>query len=149
MKRRSGFTLVELMITVAIIAILSAIALPAYQQYVVRARLTDAFSALASAQSSAEQFWSNNRTYVGFNAANGFPAATSNFTYNLSSPTDPTAPPTASTYMITAAGVSTSTVAGFAFTIDQNGNKATTAVPAGWTASTTCWVNKKGAQCVQ
>lgn len=142
MKRQSGFTLVELMITVAIIAILSAIALPAYQQYVVRARLTDAFSALASAQSSAEQFWSNNRTYVGFDAANGFPAATSNFTYNLSNQTT-------SAYTITAAGVSTSTVAGFAFTIDQNGNKTTTAVPAGWTASTTCWVNKKGAQCVQ
>jgi type IV pilus assembly protein PilE len=142
MKRQSGFTLIELMITVAIIALLSAIALPSYQQYVIRARLTDAFSALASAQSSAEQFWSNNRTYVGFNTANGFPVNTSNFTYNLSNQT-------ASTYTLTAAGVAGTPVAAFAFTIDQNGNKATAAVPTGWTASATCWVNKKGGICVQ
>jgi type IV pilus assembly protein PilE len=141
MKRQFGFTLIELMITVVVIAILSAIALPAYQQYVVTARLTDAFSALASAQSSAEQFWSNNRTYFGLQNANGFPQNTANFSYTLPNI------PTASTYTIQAAGAGT--VAGFAFTIDQNGNKATTAVPAGWTASATCWVNKKGGTCVQ
>jgi type IV pilus assembly protein PilE len=142
MQRPSGFTLVELMVTVAIVAVLSAIALPAYQQYVIRARLTDAFSALASAQTSAEQFWSNNHTYVGLNAANGFPAATSNFTYTLSNQS-------ASTFTITATGVTPGPVAGFAFSIDQNGNKATTSVPTGWTASTTCWVNKQGGTCVQ
>ena len=140
-KRQSGFTLVELMITVAIIAILSAIALPSYRDYVIRARLTDAFSALASAQTAAEQFWSNNRTYVGFNNANGFPQATVDFTYGLANQTT-------STYTLTATGRGGS-VTGFAFTIDQNGNKATATVPTGWTASTTCWVNKKGAQCVQ
>jgi type IV pilus assembly protein PilE len=140
MKRQSGFTLIELMITVVVIAILSAIALPSYQQYVVRARLTDAFSALSSAQAAAEQFWSNTHTYSGFETANGFPAATSNFTYNLSNQT-------ASTYTITATGAGP--VRSFVFTIDQNGNKATTGVPAGWTASTTCWINKKGGTCVQ
>ena len=142
MKRQSGFTLLELMITVVIIAILSAIALPMYQDYVIRARLTDAFSALASAQSSAEQFWSNNRSYVGFNTASSFPKPNASFTYNLSNQTN-------STYTITAKGVAASTVAAFTFTIDQNGNKATIAVPAGWTASATCWINKKGGVCVQ
>ena len=142
MKRQSGFTLLELMITVVIVAILAAIALPSYSEYVTRSRLTEAFSALASAQSSAEQFWSNNRTYAGFNAASGYPPATANFTYILSNQT-------ASTYTITATGVASSPVYGFAFTIDQNGNKATTTVPASWTASTTCWVNKKGGVCVQ
>jgi len=140
MKRQSGFTLLELMIVVVVISILAAIAVPSYKDYVTRGKLTDAFSALASAQSSAEQFWSNNRTYVGFNASNGFPQNTTNFTYNLSNQT-------ASTYTITATGLST--LAGFVFTIDQNGNKATTGVPTGWTASATCWINKKGGVCVQ
>lgn len=142
MKRQSGFTLLELMIVVVVIAILSAIALPSYSEYVIRSRLTEVYSALASAQSSAEQFWSNNRNYIGFNSAAGFPAATSNFTYNLSNQSP-------STYTITATAVTSSPVKGFAFTIDQNGNKATTTVPTGWTSSTTCWIMKKGGVCVQ
>jgi|SRR5665647_2738153 len=142
MKQQSGFTLLELMIVVVVVAILSAIALPSYSDYVIRSRLTEVYSALASAQSSAEQFWSNNRTYVGFDAAPGFPAATTNFTYNLSNQA-------ASTYTITATAVASSSVHDFAFTINQNGNKATTAVPSGWTSSTTCWIYKKGGVCVQ
>jgi type IV pilus assembly protein PilE len=140
MKRQSGFTLLELMIVVVVISILAAIAVPSYTQYVTRSRLTDGFSSLASAQSSAEQFWSNNRTYVGFNTAAGFPQNTAYFSYNLSNQTT-------STYTLTATGLKTLT--GFVFTIDQNGNKATTGVPAGWTASATCWIYKKGGECVQ
>jgi type IV pilus assembly protein PilE len=142
MKRQSGFTLLELMIVVVVIAILSAIALPSYSDYVIRSRLTEAYTAMSTAQASAEQFWSNNRTYVGLNSAAGWPANTSNFTYNLSNQT-------ASTYTITATGVTSSSVKGFSFTIDQNGNKTTATVPTGWTTSTTCWIYKKGGVCVQ
>ena len=42
MRTQQGFTLIELMITVVIVAILSAIAIPAYSEYVVRARITEA-----------------------------------------------------------------------------------------------------------
>jgi type IV pilus assembly protein PilE len=36
---------------------------------------------------------------------------------------------------------------GFTFTVDQNNNRATTAVPSGWTTSANCWVRKKGGTC--
>jgi type IV pilus assembly protein PilE len=68
------------------------------------------------------------------------PGPSASFTYAASDLT-------ASTYTVTATGAAQA--AGFAFTVDQSGARATTAVPAGWTASTTCWVDKRGGQCVQ
>src|SRR3954471_16993434 len=65
MKRFNGFTLVELMVTVAIIAILAAIALPAYRDYVIRGKLAEACSVLGSQRVKMEQFYQDARTYVG------------------------------------------------------------------------------------
>ena len=139
MKRiQHGFTLIEVLVTVAIVGILMAVAMPAYSDYVIRGRLTEAFSALGTAQPAAEQFWSNNRTYVGFDSAVNFPAATANFTYTLSGAT-------ASAYKVTATG--TGKVAGFVYTIDQNGTRTTDASPVGWGTSTKCWVDHKGGTC--
>lgn len=64
MKAQKGFTLIELMIVVAIIGILAAVAIPAYQDYTVRARVTEGLSLASSA-----------RTAVTENAANGMPFA--------------------------------------------------------------------------
>lgn len=131
-----GFTLIEVMITIAIIGIAMSIALPQYRDYVTRTRVTEAFSGLQGVQPAAEQFWSNNRTYVAFDR---LPTSV-NFTYALSGATT-------SAYTVTATG--TGPVNGFVYTINQNGVRATTASPTGWGTSTSCWVDHKGGACTQ
>lgn len=140
MKRAAqGFTLIEIMVTVAIVGILTAVALPAYRDYVLRARLTEAFSTLSGIQPSAEQLWSNTRSFA--TVATLLPASgTPNFSYAVSNAG-------VSSYTVTATG--TAQAAGFVFTIDQSGARATTVVPTGWTANANCWTDKRGGQCVQ
>ncbi len=65
----AGFTLIELMIVVAIVAVLAAIALPSYSEYVERARRKEAIATAMEAQQFAERFFTEQRTYVGVNAA--------------------------------------------------------------------------------
>jgi type IV pilus assembly protein PilE len=142
MKRSNkGFTLIEVMITVAIIGLLTAVALPMYNDYVMRGRLTEAYSALATVQPNAEQFWANTRSYANFDTGSGvFPADTPNFTYALSGAT-------ATAYTVTATG--RARAAGFVYTINQQGNRATTFAPTGWTTNSSCWVDRRSGQCSQ
>jgi len=58
-----GFTLIELMVTVAIIGILTAVALPAYQKYAMRGRRSDAINALTSAAAAQEKYYFQNNAY--------------------------------------------------------------------------------------
>ena len=143
MKTRSnGFTLVELLIVVAVIGVLAAIAYPSYTSYVIRGKLAEATSALSDGRIKMEQYFQDNRTYVGGPA----PAATSNFTFAAANGVPP-----ASTYTLTATGIGD--VSGFVYTINQNNAKQTTAAPAGWAAAgmpgtpASCWITKKGGQC--
>jgi type IV pilus assembly protein PilE len=141
MKKLGGFTLIELLITVAIVGILAAIALPSYNQYIVRGKLTEAYANLLAIRVQSEQWFQDNRTYA------GLPCSTTNAKYfgyacsNLS--------PT--TYTVTATGIVGTDVDGLIFTIDQSNAKATVVnAPAstkGWAGNATCWIVRKNGTC--
>lgn len=74
MKTFSGFTLIELMMVTAIIGILAAISLPAYQQYTTRARIVEAFSLGATAQKGVNEHFDEYHSFPADNDASGIPA---------------------------------------------------------------------------
>jgi type IV pilus assembly protein PilE len=139
MQNQHGFTLIEVMITVVIIGILAAIAVPQYADYVTRSRLVEAQSKLSDTRVRLEQFFGNNRTYVGFTCTQ---AAVGNENFSISCTTQ-----TANTFTITAAG--TNKMAGFNFTLDDLNQRTSAITATGWSnpSPNNCWVSKKPNLC--
>ncbi len=76
MKKQQGFTLIELMIVVAIIGILAAIAIPAYQDYTIRAQVSEGLSLAAGAKASVTEYYQDRGFFPGNNTNAGLSVAT-------------------------------------------------------------------------
>jgi prepilin-type N-terminal cleavage/methylation domain-containing protein len=144
--RSKGFTLIELMITVAIVAILAAIAIPNYRDYVIRGQLVDATQGLAAVRANMERYFQDNRSYqlVGAfpvpcgGAAPPIPAG--GFTITCTVPD--------TTHFTASAVGNAPPLSGFTFTVTEADVMQTTVVtppaPASFQSCTTAWVTKTG-----
>ena len=156
MTATRGFTLIEVMITVGIVAILAAIALPTYNDYVLRARLPEAFNALSESRVKMEQSFQDNRRYATADGGTACPAyvitPSDRPSFTLSCVVVPAAAASGNVaatnelYSITATGKTGKPTAAFTYKIDSANNKTTTSTKWGNT-STSCWIADKSGRC--
>lgn len=146
MKSQNGFSLLELLVALAIVGVITAIALPQYRDYVLRGKIPEATATLSDMRVKMEQFFQDNRTYVGACAAGTVappPTGMKYFTFACSGLS-------LTAYTVTATGGiagGDQSMVGFTYTIDAANVHVTTAVPAGWTTNAACWVTRKGGTC--
>jgi type IV pilus assembly protein PilE len=152
LRRICGFTLIEVLITVAVVAILAAVALPNYTDYVTRSKLVEATSSLTDMRVRLEQYFLDSRQYPTSCVAPAagpapageiyLPASSKYFTVTCAL--------AATTYTVTATGNAAQAMGGFVYTVDQANNRKTTSLPSGWSgagASSTCWISRKNGDC--
>jgi prepilin-type N-terminal cleavage/methylation domain-containing protein len=146
MKKSTGFTLIEVMVVVGILGILAAFAIPSYRDYVIRAKLAEAYTGLNALRTQAEQFFQDNRTYIGFPCPPTVVGAR-NFVYSCNPA------PTQVTYTFVATGATAEGLDGIVFTINEANARTTTVTAAsvmeknGYVANGACWVRNKGGTC--
>jgi type IV pilus assembly protein PilE len=135
-----GFSLIELMIVVLVVAVLAAIAVPSYRQYVLRSHRTEAKAALLNVAAAQEKFYLQNNTYTtALTAAPpaglGIAATTRNGYYNIAIGD---ADATEYSVTATAAGTQIQDTACASFAIDSFGVKSATK-KGGGDNSAACW----------
>jgi prepilin-type N-terminal cleavage/methylation domain-containing protein len=139
-RHGAGFTLIELMVTVSIVAILTAIAYPSYRNYVLRGQVVNATNGLAEMRANMERYYQDNRTYAGAAA----PCATAATYGNFSVSCDGT--PTLTTFSVQAVG--SGPVNGFTYKVNQLNVRSTTIAapaPSAWIITCTAsWATAAG-----
>jgi type IV pilus assembly protein PilE len=140
-----GFTIIEILIVVAVVGILMSIAYPSYRDYVTRSKIAEAVAQLSDMRVKMEQYYQDNRSYAG-GCASGTVAplpsgqAAKYFTYSC--PTKD-----ATSFTVNAAGKLEQGLDGFLYTVDQGGNRKTVTTGWGTCANTPCWVLRKDCSC--
>lgn len=145
--RTGGFTLIEVMMAVAIIGILSAVAYPSYRDYIVRGQLVDATTALATMRADMERHYQDNRSFATVGAFTTPCAAGTEASRTVGNFVVSCSAVAATTYTLQAVG--SGPVSGFTYTVTHQDVRATTAVPSGsgYVTCTTRWMLKKGQAC--
>jgi len=141
-RRGAGFSLIELMVAVAIAAILAAVAVPSYSEYVMRGRIPEATNGLSALRVQLEQYYQDNRTYVGACASGTVAPLPGGVNFTFSCPTL-----TATAFTAQASG--TGSMANFVYTVNESNARQTTRVPnTGWGSTpAACWIVRKGGGC--
>ncbi len=141
--RVEGFSLIELMVALAIAAIIAVFTVPSYRDHVLRSRIPEATSGLLLTGMRLEQHYQDHRSYA--NAASNCGVAlppAGQFTFTCTLPAD------GQSYLLTATGRGDSSMASFGYTLDHRGAQRTTALPADWgTVPADCWIEKRQASC--
>lgn len=148
----AGFTLIEVIIAVAIIGILSAVALPSYRSHLIRGALTDGINGLATMRAQMERHFLDNRSYATVGSfVPPCDASTSAASRTFGSFVVTCAggdAPTATAFVLRATGATGSNVAGFVYTVNQADVRTTTAPSgSGWNSCTTAWLTRRGQTC--
>ena len=142
-----GFTLIEVMIAVAIIGILTAVALPAYRNYMIRGKLVEGVNGLAALRTQMEQYYQDNRQYTDVSASIKSPCSTSTTSGSFTL-TCPSANLTTVAYKLVATG--SGMTSGAVYSVDNTNAQSTDSFPTGWgsvPASHACYLMRKGDSC--
>ena len=134
--RKRAFSLIELLVAVAIMAILTAIAMPSYASYISRSRIGDALGPLAQYRLQMEQASQDNGNYGLTACAVTPPIDTLYFRFGC------TPGAGAQTFVATATGHGA--MAGYGFSVNQTGAQTTSAFPGRSALPATCWLSRIG-----